>query len=166
MQERITIRQIISTDLDPVTKVYSESYNSTYISYSELGEGKAIAPGILSEQAVTIFREQLASLLSLSRPGLFVAISENNVVGFALACLRIAEAGHIECWLDDLGVLPNYRGQNIGEKLVRHILEWGTQQGAKYFLLESGVQNEVAHRLFARLGFHPLSMVFWRSAGH
>jgi ribosomal protein S18 acetylase RimI-like enzyme len=158
------IREMILTDLDSVITIYSQIYNSAYISHTELAEGKAITPNITSEQATIIFREEIAGLLKKSPSGLFVACLEDEIVGFVVASLSTTESGHIECWFDDLGVSYNYRHQGIGEQLVKKVLDWGTQNQAKYFLLESGVNNEGAHRLFKRLGFHNLSMVFWKNA--
>jgi ribosomal protein S18 acetylase RimI-like enzyme len=158
------IREMISTDLDAVTRIYEDVFNPTYISFSELAEGKAVAPSHPSPEAATIFRKQLIGRLNSSSSGLFVASFEGNIVGFAFASLRNTEAGHIECWLDDIGVSHNHRGQGIGEMLVKQIQDWGNQQGAKYYLLESGVQNEFAHRLFERLGFHPLAIVFCKES--
>lgn len=161
--KEITIREMTSADLDDVTRLYVEVFNPSYISFSEISEGKADASGMPSNQASSIFRKQLASHLSNSPCGLFVAIFDGNVVGFAISSLRCAEAGHIECWLDDLGVSHNYRGQGIGEKLVKQVQDWGHQEEAKYYFLESGVRNEGAHHLFERLGFHPLAVVFCKS---
>lgn len=158
--EQVIVREMISADLDVVTRIYDEVFHPNYISFSELGEGKAVVPGMPSPEAATIFRKQLIARLGSSPSGLFVASCGDNVVGFAIASLRTAEAGHIECWLDDLGVSHNYRRQGIGEMLVKHVQDWGNQEGAKHCLLESGVRNEAAHRLFERLGFHPLAIVF------
>lgn len=40
--EQVIIREMISTDLNAVTRIYEEVFNPTYISFSELAEGKAV----------------------------------------------------------------------------------------------------------------------------
>jgi GNAT superfamily N-acetyltransferase len=163
MEQSIKIRKMKLTDLESVARVYNEVFDSTYISFGELSAGLAVAPGMQSEQAAILFKEELAELLHKSSSGLFVAIDKDIVVGFAIASLRAAEAGHLECWLDDLGVSQNHRGRKIGRNLIENVLNWGNQEGVKYFLLESGLHNK-AHRLFVSMGFQPLSVVFCQMA--
>jgi ribosomal protein S18 acetylase RimI-like enzyme len=165
MEQIIMIRMMVAADVDVVTSIYAEVLDPSYISFSELAEGKAEAFGQLSEQAALIFRAQLISLLSSPHHGFFVATLADDIVGFALASLHRAGAGHIECWLDDIGVSHKSQRRGIAQALVERVFDWGTKGNAKYFLLESGVENEAAHCLFERLGFRPLSTVFWRAGG-
>ncbi|HEX8920554.1 MAG TPA: GNAT family N-acetyltransferase [Pyrinomonadaceae bacterium] len=162
MQQQVAIRRLAAADVDDVTRVYAEVLEPSYISFSELGEGKAEGFSKLSPNAARIFREQLVSLLESSQHGFFVATINDEVVGFALASIQAAEAGHTECWLDDLGVSHKWRQHGIAKALVSQVFAWGAEGNAAYYLLESGVRNESAHHLFESLGFQPLSTVFWR----
>jgi ribosomal protein S18 acetylase RimI-like enzyme len=155
------VRRMTSADLDTVIKIYLEVVTSSYLSFTELADGTAAEPGKVSERASTIIRKQLLEKLQSSDYALFV-LTRDRIVGFAVAELRHTAGGHIECWLEDLGVRPQWRHQGIGKRLVQHVLEWGRLHNTRYFLLESGVNNEDAHRLFSKLGFQPLSKVFWR----
>lgn len=157
----VKINKMSAAEIEAVTKIYAEILHPDYISFSELAEGKAEGVGRLSNQAANIFQEQLVALLDSQRHGFFVATVDNNIVGFALASLHQTEAGHIECWLDDIGVMLVWQKNGIGKALVEHVLEWGKEGNAKYILLESGLENEQAHHLFEHLGFRPLSIVFW-----
>ena len=157
---------MLNADIDAVTSVYAEVLDPSYISFSELAEGKAEDFSKLSSRAPDIFRQQLAHLFDSADHGFFVAtVNDDEVIGFALASLQKTEAGHMECWLDDIGVRPNWRGHGIAKALVAQVFKWGAEGQASYFLLESGVRNESAHNLFEELGFHPLSTVFWRHGG-
>ena len=156
------IRRMVSADIDAVTSDYAEVLDPSYISFSELAEGKATDSFTLSSRASNIFREQLADLFDSSDHGFFVVTVNDEVIGFALASLHKTEAGHMECWLDDIGVRPKWRGHGFARALVSQVFNWGTEGQASYFLLESGVRNESAHHLFEELGFQPLSAVFWR----
>jgi GNAT superfamily N-acetyltransferase len=152
-----------ASDIIAVAGIYAEILDVTYISFSELKEGKATAPGRLTDRAPEIFRRQLDSHISSARHGFYVALVDDEAVGFVLASLHQADAGHTECWIDDLGVRPAWRRRGIATALVERACRWGAAEGAKYFLLESGVQNESAHRVCRRLGFEPLSVVLWRA---
>lgn len=162
MQQQLEIRPMAAADVEAVTALYAEVLDPSYISFSELGEGKADGPSELSAGAPGIFRDQLAALVHSPRHGFFVATIGDEVVGFALGSLHRAEAGHTECWLDDLGVGHKWRRRGVAKALVSRVFVWGAAGNASYYLLESGVRNESAHDLFESLGFRPLSTVFWR----
>jgi GNAT superfamily N-acetyltransferase len=162
MPQDVDIRRLVAADVEPVTEIYAEVLDPSYISFSEVGEGKTEGFSKLSPEAPAIFRRQLAALVDSPRHGFFVATSGGQPVGFALASVHTTEAGHVECWLDDLGVGFEWRRRGVAKALVSRVFEWGAGQGASYFLLESGVRNESAHHLFEQLGFRPLAVVFWR----
>lgn len=156
---------MVEADIKEVSKVYADVVDSSYISFSELNEGKAENPRRLSSKAAAIFQQQITSLLQSERHIFLVAAVENQVVGFALASLHETEAGHTECWLDDLGVSQSWRRRGIATALTSEVFAWGAKRKASYYLLESGVRNEGAHHFFEkRLKFQPLSIVFWRAA--
>ena len=163
MRQDVIIRNMIAEDIDAVAQIYEEVLEPSYISYSELGEGKAKALGELSENAVAIFRGQLQSLLNSTRHAFFVASINRSVVGFACASLHEAQAGHTECWLDDICVSHQWQHQHIGRSLVSKVIEYGIEHNVMHYLLESGVHNASAHHLFESLGFQPLAIVYWRA---
>lgn len=162
MEQAIVVRKMTAAEIDPVTSIYAEVLHSGYISFRELAEGKAEGPGEISDRAVAIFREQLVEMLASESYGLFVATVDETIVGFSLASLQQTEAGHIECWLDDLTVSQKWQGCGIGRALLVQTLEWGVQGHAKYFLGEAGLKNKPMHHLVESFGFQPLAVVFWR----
>lgn len=158
----ITISMVTPDQVPAVTAIYQEVLTPYYISFSEIAEGKATRPGKLTPAAVRIFQEQLQRHLDSPQHGFFVACLENGTMaGFAIASLHKTEGGHIEAWLDDIGVVPVYARQGIGERLINHVETWVQEKGAKCLLLESGYHNK-AHDLFIRLGFTPLAVVFYK----
>lgn len=162
MEQTISVRKMTAAEIESVTSIYADALHPGYISFSELAEGKAEGPGKVSERARTIFREQLFEMLANESYGLFVATVDGTIVGFSLASLHQAEAGHIECWLDDLTVRQQWQGNGIGNALLERMLDWGRQGKARYFLSEVSWKNESIDRMLERLGFQPLARVFWR----
>ena len=161
--ERIVVQPMRPEDVDAVVKIYREVFDGIYVGFGELAAGMGIAPGVPSENAPTLFREELNGLLiaDLSN-GLFVACQGNTIVGFAVAVLHQTSGG-LECWLNDLGVSRDWQRQGVGRMLVERAFTWAIQEkGARYCLLESGVRNEAAHSFFEEMGFQPLSTVFWK----
>jgi ribosomal protein S18 acetylase RimI-like enzyme len=148
-------------DINAVVDIYTQAFNISYVSFGELAAGLADSPSQISVQSSKLFEQELNDLLEDTEAGLFVATLKLEVIGFAVATLHKTQAGHLECWLDDLGTSTKYRRCGAAKALVKHILSWGTEQGAKYFLLESGIHNETAHKLFEYLNFKPIATVFW-----
>jgi len=50
-------------------------------------------------------------------------------------------------------VAPEARGRGIGAALVREVLAWARGRGLRHLLLDVGVPNGPARRLYERLGF-------------
>lgn len=160
-EQGIYIRNMTKSDLEIVTNIYEENLNLAYIGATNISDGTALSPDVLTEQAVPIFQKQLALRLNSSPNGLFVATLEDTVVGFLVASIRKTEAGHLEGWFDDLGVRQKVGVPGIGQKLMNHAFKWAAQQGAKYVLFESGVNNR-ANVLFKRLGCQPLCIIYYK----
>ncbi len=55
--------------------------------------------------------------------------------------------------LDRVGVLPEYRGQGLGEKLLVTMLEYAKDRGVKDITLEVRAGNEPAKGLYGKYGF-------------
>lgn len=163
MEELIKTRLMTKDDINAVVAIYTEAFDVPYISFGELAAGQAESPCQISPQASELFQQELEELINDLEAGLFVATLNSNIIGFAVATLNKTKAGHFECWLEDLGISPQFRRQGTAKNIVKEVLNWGTQKGAKYFLLESGIHNEAAHQLFENLGFQPLATVFWHN---
>lgn len=59
-----------------------------------------------------------------------------------------------EIHLNNLAVDPAFRGLGVGAALLAEVLRQGTDRGARRCSLEVRRSNEVAQRLYGRLGFH------------
>jgi GNAT superfamily N-acetyltransferase len=165
--KQVLVREMKSKDIDAVINIYTEVFDEAYVGFGELSLGMGIAPGIPSEAAPSLFREELHSLLcNPSSNGLFVAIHEVEVIGFAVAALHSNDNGAgLECWLNDIGVSQSCQGFGVGKKLVDKVFTWAFQEkGASYCLLESGIKNETAHKFFEHMEFQPISVVFWKGS--
>jgi ribosomal protein S18 acetylase RimI-like enzyme len=82
----------------------------------------------------------------------FVALDGDRVVGWADIVRgwahAIAHTGTL-----GMGVLPDYRGQGIGESLLRACLDKARAKGITRVELMARVDNARAIRLYERLGF-------------
>lgn len=58
-----------------------------------------------------------------------------------------------------LYVIPEYRSQGVGERLVRSFLPWAREQGAERIVVAAFAANEAALRFYRRVGFVPFEIM-------
>ncbi|MEK5176340.1 ribosomal protein S18-alanine N-acetyltransferase [Heyndrickxia sp. FSL W8-0496] len=78
----------------------------------------------------------------------FVLEDKERIIGYCGVWLVVDEA-HIT----NIAVLPEYRGQQLGELLLRSMMEFASESGAKSMTLEVRVSNTIAQSLYKKLGF-------------
>ena len=59
-----------------------------------------------------------------------------------------------EIHINNVAVLPQFRGQGMGTAVMRHVLDEARRLGARRATLEVRASNEGARRLYERLGFY------------
>lgn len=62
---------------------------------------------------------------------------------------------HEHANITNIAILPDYRGQKLGEKLLRYIVNMAKEQHADTISLEVRQSNIVAKNLYTKLGFKP-----------
>ena len=82
----------------------------------------------------------------------FVALDGTTVVGWADIFPAWADAVQ-HCGSLGMGVLAAYRGQGIGERLLRACLSKACAKGITRIELEARADNERAIKLYERVGF-------------
>lgn len=77
-----------------------------------------------------------------------VALHDDTPVGLAMLAVRGADA-----WVGGMGVLPDRRGEGIGETLTRRLLDNARDRGVRRVMLEVLEQNDPAIAIYRRVGF-------------
>jgi [ribosomal protein S18]-alanine N-acetyltransferase len=94
-------------------------------------------------------REAFINEIEKNHFSTYIAVEdEGRVIGYCGVWLVVDEA-HIT----NVAVLPGYRGQGLGELLMRKIMEVSIEFGARVMTLEVRKSNEAAQRLYRKLGF-------------
>ncbi len=60
-----------------------------------------------------------------------------------------------EAHITNIAVRTAYRGRHLGERLLRHLMEWAGELGLERMTLEVRASNRVAQSLYVKLGFVP-----------
>lgn len=79
-----------------------------------------------------------------------VLVQAGQIIGYAGMWLIVDEA-HIT----NVAVLPEYRGQKLGELLMSSMVEHAKNRGAASMTLEVRVSNDIAKGLYEKFGFKP-----------
>jgi ribosomal protein S18 acetylase RimI-like enzyme len=83
-----------------------------------------------------------------------VLLEGDPAEGFALLRFRPALATEtLECYLQELYVVPDRRGRGIGRALMEAALETARERGASYMDLGTGEDDVAARALYESLGF-------------
>jgi N-acetylglutamate synthase-like GNAT family acetyltransferase len=86
---------------------------------------------------------------------IFFAMKENKVVG-TVALMPTHTKGILE--LSKMAVLPEERGQKIGQHLLQYCIDFGKEQNLKALLLYSNTKLENAIYLYKKYGFKELEL--------
>lgn len=79
--------------------------------------------------------------------------SQQGLLGYGIMSLAAGE-----CHLLNICIHPGYRRQGFASQLIEALLERARAQRARVALLEVRVSNDVAHKLYMRLGFSEIGL--------
>jgi GNAT superfamily N-acetyltransferase len=104
--------------------------------------------------------------LILASPGVgrvFTARDGGEVVGMVSLLFTVSTAeGAPACWLEDMVVRPDRRGQGLGSLLLRHAVDYARANGFARVSLLTDQVNDGAIRFYQRHGFHLSAMTALR----
>ncbi|MEW5991207.1 MAG: GNAT family N-acetyltransferase [Chloroflexota bacterium] len=84
-----------------------------------------------------------------------IAIVLTGVAGGAMRRVRSADLGIV--------VLPEWRGQGIGDRLMQAAETWAREHGAERMILDVSAANEGARRFYERLGYEVYGFLMRRA---
>lgn len=70
----------------------------------------------------------------------------------------LMSVGAGECHLLNICVQPDYQRRGLGTRMVEHLLDEARRRGVRMALLEVRVSNQVAYRIYQRLGFDEIGL--------
>ncbi|HXM72967.1 MAG TPA: GNAT family N-acetyltransferase [Candidatus Dormibacteraeota bacterium] len=96
--------------------------------------------------------ERLQAIISDPAVTLLLARDGQQIVGTTTVIVYTTPFW-IKARLDEVVVDESARGKGVGAALVEASLDLARANGVEVVELQSGVQREAAHRLYARIGF-------------
>jgi len=152
-----------------LAKLFTENITPEYVSHGELQGPRALAPGRWApDHAEVLAREAVARIaqpLDAPEGGATTLVAGLAIDGRDLGVFFVTlsrEAPVPFCILEDIVIAQDVRGRGLGEAYLGWIANECRARGIKRLFLESGHDNEAAHRFFAREGFAPVSIVMMK----
>lgn len=134
------IRRATATDADTLAALYSQFF----------------AEDAIDVPPEAILRN-LSAMLRDDRAAAWIAEEAGQVVGFSSATLTFGVEFGWASEIEDLYVLPEYRGKGLARNLFQAAVEWAERRGALEILLVITPEAETDQGLIAfyeKLGFH------------
>ena len=92
---------------------------------------------------------------------LFIQASNKTGAFLGGAVIEPGDNGNQKYWtIEDLIVSAPARRQGVGNALLSFIMAEARKAGISRLMLESGVENSLAHKLFTLRGFSPVSTLY------
>lgn len=95
-----------------------------------------------------------------SREAFYNEIEQNHLSTYLVVEDGERVAGYCGVWLvvdeahiTNVAVLPDYRGQGLGEALMQRIMKIAKEVGARVMTLEVRLSNKAAQGLYRKMGF-------------
>ncbi len=108
--------------------------------------------------------DELLDILSDDSTPIYVAVSDNSVVGYAFCVYQITKDNNIlrdrtVLFIDDLCVDEECRGQHIGTQIFEYISAIAKENNCDAITLNVWAFNESALKFYESCGFSPLKFV-------
>lgn len=110
-------------------------------------------------------RRFLLERLEREESVVFLAFDGERAIGFTQLYPQFSSVGMDRNWLlNDLYVDQSARKQGVGLQLLEAARAFGRESGARWLLLETGVDNHAAQALYEKAGWTRVEEVFYRIA--
>ncbi|HUO56517.1 MAG TPA: GNAT family N-acetyltransferase [Candidatus Paceibacterota bacterium] len=106
----------------------------------------------LHEDERTMTFEQLEALVEEKMIIVMTIVDNEHIVGMGTLYI-IPKIGKTNGLVEDVIVDERYRGQGLGEKLTRAIIEEAKKRGLNSITLTSNSNRVAAHKLYEKVGF-------------
>jgi ribosomal protein S18 acetylase RimI-like enzyme len=120
-----------------------------------MGDDGSPKGDVWNEETRPLYEAAMASIFSDKNQHLLVVEEGGAVIGTCQVTFipGLVARGRLRAKLESVHVRPEWRGQGVGERLVRHAIEIAREGGARIVELSSNKSRLAAHRFYVRLGF-------------
>lgn len=107
-------------------------------------------------------RKFLAERMERGESVVFMAFEDDRALGFTQLYPQFSSVGMDRNWLlNDLYVDERARKKGVATQLLEAARAWGHETGARWLLLETGVDNYAAQALYEKAGWSRAEDIFY-----
>ena len=106
----------------------------------------------LSVSAGSMTYARLLEMVKNERAPILVARYGGTIVGIGMMVIYNVPTEK-RAWLEEIIVDEKYRGQGLGERISKALIEIAKKEKVSRIYLSSGSQREAANKLYQKLGF-------------
>lgn len=138
-----------------IRKITSEDRDFFIAASKAFYASAAVAHDVPASYHLTTFEELMNS--EVYQSGYILAV-DGVSAGYALVSKTFSrEAGGTVWWLEELYILPEYRGKGLGRSYFDFIEKVAAENGVRRLRLEVEPDNTRAAKLYSNLGYKPLN---------
>ena len=138
-----------------IRKITSEDRDFFIAASKAFYASAAVAHDVPASYHLTTFEELMNSEVYQSG---YILEVDGASVGYALVSKTFShEAGGTVWWLEELYILPEYRGKGLGRSYFDFIEKAAAENGVRRLRLEVEPDNTRAAKLYFNLGYKPLN---------
>lgn len=94
---------------------------------------------------------------------IFVIVKNDKIIGSVNILYTISTAlGSTVALLEDMVIVPKYRGKSLGTKLLKYTIKYLTKKNIQRITLLSDKENYKAHQFYENLNFQFSEMLVYR----
>ena len=117
-------------------------------------------PDIFRAGAQKYNEAQVLAMLNKPTDPIFVAVEDDKVLGYCFCQFKTTKNDPVimdftTCYIDDLCVDENCRGQQVGKRLYEYTCQYAKEQGCYSVTLNVWSCNESAMRFYEKMGLKP-----------
>lgn len=124
------------------------------VSRKNIEEINNLIPQLTSSVQIVLSKENIEKLINSPNTNILVA---KNYLGEIIGWLTLATYPTLlrtrAAWIEDLVVNSNYRGQGIGESIMKKTLEEAKKMNVQSIFLTSRPSRVAANALYVKMGF-------------
>ena len=125
----------------------------TQVTTKSVDEINALIPQ-LSSSAKPMTFARLLELTKDMRVPILVALDGKKIVGIGMI-ITYNVLTEKRAWLEEIIVDEQYRGQGLGERISRALIEIAKKQRVERIYLSSAPKRVAANKLYQKMGFEP-----------
>ena len=138
-----------------IRKITSEDRDFFIAASKAFYASAAVAHDVPASYHLTTFEELMNSEVYQSG---YILEVDGASAGYALVSKTFShEAGGTVWWLEELYILPEYRGKGLGRSYFDFIEKAAAENGVRRLRLEVEPDNTRAAKLYSNLGYKPLN---------